>query len=95
MGQIEQERQMLREAAKKLAEKVIAPEADKIDETGEFPQDIVGAIGAQGLLGIMLPEDYGGMEGDITSLSCLMEAKTKRRSISAQSPRRITWPPSP
>jgi alkylation response protein AidB-like acyl-CoA dehydrogenase len=77
MGQIEQERQMLREAAKKLAEKVIAPEADKIDETGEFPQDIVGAIGAQGLLGIMLPEDYGGMEGDITSLCFVAEEIAK------------------
>ena len=77
MGQIEKEREMLRDAAKKLAEKVIAPEAEKIDETAEFPRDIVGAIGAQGLLGIMLPEDYGGMEGDITSLCLVAEEIAK------------------
>lgn len=73
MGGIEQEREMLRDAARKLAEKVILPEAEKIDDTGEFPRDIVGAMGAQGLLGIMLPEDYGGMEGDIPSLCYVAE----------------------
>ena len=77
MGQIEKEREMLRDAAKKLAEKVIAPEAEKIDQEAEFPRNIVGAMGAQGLLGIMLPEDYGGMEGDITSLCFVAEEIAK------------------
>jgi alkylation response protein AidB-like acyl-CoA dehydrogenase len=67
MGQIEKER----------AEKVIAPEAEKIDQEAEFPRNIVGAMGAQGLLGIMLPEDYGGMEGDITSLCLVAEEIAK------------------
>lgn len=73
MSQIEKEREMLRDAARKLAEKVIAPAAEKIDQEAEFPQDIVGAMGAQGLLGIVLPEDYGGMEGDIPSLCYVAE----------------------
>jgi alkylation response protein AidB-like acyl-CoA dehydrogenase len=77
MGQIEKEREMLRDAARKLAEKVIAPEAEKIDQEAEFPLNIVGAMGAQGLLGIMLPEDYGGMEGDITSLCFVAEEIAK------------------
>ena len=77
MSGIEQEREMLRGAAKKLAEKVIAPMAEKIDQEAEFPLDIVGAMGAQGLLGIMLPEDYGGMEGDIPSLCYVAEEIAK------------------
>jgi alkylation response protein AidB-like acyl-CoA dehydrogenase len=77
MSEIEQERVMLRGAANKLAEKVIAPKAEKIDQEAEFPQDIVGAMGTQGLLGIMLPEDYGGMEGDITSLCLVAEEIAK------------------
>ena len=77
MGQIEQEREMLRGAAKKMAEKVIAPMAEKIDQEAEFPRDIVGAMGAQGLLGIMLPDDYGGMEGDIPSLCYVAEEIAK------------------
>ncbi|MFQ5841914.1 MAG: acyl-CoA dehydrogenase family protein [Thermodesulfobacteriota bacterium] len=77
MSEIEQEREMLRGAAKKLAEKVIAPAAEKIDQEAEFPSDIVGAMGAQGLLGIMLPEDYGGMEGDIPSLCLVAEEIAK------------------
>ena len=77
MGEIEQEREMLKGAAKKLAEKIIAPMAEKIDQEAQFPRDIVGAMGAQGLLGIMLPEDYGGMEGDITSLCYVAEEIAK------------------
>jgi alkylation response protein AidB-like acyl-CoA dehydrogenase len=77
MSEIEQEREMLRGAAKKLAEKVVAPMAEKIDQEAEFPQDIIGAMGAQGLLGIMLPEDYGGMEGDIPSLCYVAEEIAK------------------
>jgi alkylation response protein AidB-like acyl-CoA dehydrogenase len=77
MSGIEQEREMLRGAAKKLAEKVIAPMAEKIDQEAEFPQDILGAMGAQGLLGIVLPEDYGGMEGDIPSLCYVAEEIAK------------------
>ena len=77
MGQIEQEREMLRGAAKKMAEKVIAPMAEKIDQEAEFPRDIFGAMGAQGLLGIMLPDDYGGMEGDIPSLCYVAEEIAK------------------
>jgi len=77
MSQIEKEREMLRDAAKKLAEKIIAPMAEKIDQEAEFPQDIVGAMGAQGFLGIMLPEDYGGMEGDIPSLCYVAEEIAK------------------
>jgi len=77
MSEIEQEREMLRGAAKKLAEKVIAPMAEKIDQEAEFPTDIVGGMGAQGLLGIMLPEDYGGMEGDIPSLCHVAEEIAK------------------
>jgi alkylation response protein AidB-like acyl-CoA dehydrogenase len=77
MSQIEKEREMLRDAARKLAEKVIGPAAEKIDQEAEFPQEIVGAMGAQGFLGIMLPEDYGGMEGDIPSLCYVAEEIAK------------------
>ncbi len=77
MSEVEQEREMLRGAAKKLAEKVIAPAAEKIDQEAHFPTDIVGGMGAQGLLGIMLPEEYGGMEGDIPSLCYVAEEIAK------------------
>jgi alkylation response protein AidB-like acyl-CoA dehydrogenase len=77
MSQIEKEREMLRDAAKKLAENVIAPTAEKIDQEAEFPQDIVGAMGAQGFLGIMLPEDHGGMGGDVPSLCNVAEEIAK------------------
>jgi alkylation response protein AidB-like acyl-CoA dehydrogenase len=44
MKEIEKERQMIREAARKTAQKIIQPRAAEIDATGEFPWDLVEAL---------------------------------------------------
>jgi alkylation response protein AidB-like acyl-CoA dehydrogenase len=67
------EREMLRAAARKVATKVLAPRAEEIDASGEFPWDIVEVFGKQGFLSILLPEEYGGMDGDITSFCLVIE----------------------
>jgi alkylation response protein AidB-like acyl-CoA dehydrogenase len=74
---IEKERQMIRETAKKIATKFIAPRADEIDAAGEFPWDIAELLGKQGLLSILLPDTYGGMDGDITSFCLVIEEIAK------------------
>ena len=68
MKDIEKERQMIRAAAEKTALKIVQPRAAKIDATGEFPCDLVEAFGKQGYLSLLLPESYGGTDGDLTSL---------------------------
>ena len=77
MKEIEKEREMIRETAIKTAEKTIRPRAAEIDETGEYPGDLMETIGKQGFLSILLPEEYGGMNGDITTFCHLIEEIAK------------------
>jgi isovaleryl-CoA dehydrogenase len=51
---------MLRESARNFAAKEIAPRAAQIDRANEFPPDLWPKLGALGLLGITVEEDYGG-----------------------------------
>ncbi len=51
---------MLRETARDFAQKEIAPIASEFDESGEFPRATIGKMGRLGLMGIEVPEAYGG-----------------------------------
>lgn len=51
---------MLRETIYDFATKELAPRAADIDEKNEFPQDMWQKLGALGLLGITVSEEYGG-----------------------------------
>ena len=73
----DKERQMIKSLAEKTAQKVIQPRAAEIDATGEFPHDLVDTLGKQGLLSILLPEEYGGTNGDITSFCSVIEEIAK------------------
>ena len=51
---------MLRESVREFVAKEIAPRAASIDETNEFPADLWRKLGALGVLGITVEEEYGG-----------------------------------
>jgi len=51
---------MLRASVQDFAAKEIAPRAAEIDRTNEFPMDLWPKLGALGLHGITVEEDYGG-----------------------------------
>ncbi len=55
-----EEQQMLRKMVRDLADRHIAPRAAEIDETEEYPEDIYQLLKKHQLLGIFLPEEYGG-----------------------------------
>ncbi len=51
---------MLRDAVRDFARREIIPIAAHYDETGEFPLETVRKMGEMGLMGIEVPEEYGG-----------------------------------
>jgi isovaleryl-CoA dehydrogenase len=53
---------MLRDAVQNFAQAEIAPIAAEIDRSNEFPNELWPKLGDMGLLGITVPETYGGAE---------------------------------
>lgn len=54
------EQLMIQDVARRLAQEVIAPSAEHFDRNGEFPLENIRLLGENGLMGIEVPEAYGG-----------------------------------
>ena len=54
------EQTLLRRTVRDFAETEIRPHVREWDETQHFPQEVVPALAALGLMGIQIPEEYGG-----------------------------------
>lgn len=67
------EQQMIRDAVRDFAAKVIAPHARHVDESGEFPAETFRKMGDLGLMGIPFPEEFGGAGGDSISTALAIE----------------------
>jgi len=62
-----EEQQMVREMAARFAEAEIRPKAAELDQTHSHPADIVKQLGELKMLGIAVPEEYGGGGMDYVS----------------------------
>lgn len=47
--------------AQEFAQRVIAPRADEIDQTDEFPKDVFDALADEGFMKLIVPVEYGGL----------------------------------
>src|SRR5713101_9656162 len=54
------EQRAIRDLARDIARERIAPRAAHVDETGEYPREQLAALAKQGLMGLHIPEQYGG-----------------------------------
>lgn len=69
---LSQEHEDLRRAVRDFARKEILPVATHFDETGDFPSEIVRKMGEMGLMGIEVPEEYGGAGMDCVAYALAM-----------------------
>ncbi|MFZ5813931.1 MAG: acyl-CoA dehydrogenase family protein [Bacillota bacterium] len=78
-----QEQEMLRETVRELTREKIWPRAAEIDRTGEFPWDIAQLFREMGLLGLAVPEEYGGSGMGVLACCLAIEEVAKACASSA------------
>jgi len=67
------EQQEVRALARDFAEREVAPVIRHFDETQEFPHEILAKLAGTGLLGALVPEEYGGAALDYVSYALAVE----------------------
>ncbi|MBE9472025.1 MAG: acyl-CoA dehydrogenase family protein, partial [Chloroflexi bacterium] len=75
--QLSDEHRMIRDMARDFAQNEIVPIAAEHDETGEFPYETIAKMGAQGFMGIEVPEKYGGVGMDTLAYVLALEEISK------------------
>ncbi|NLV71509.1 MAG: acyl-CoA dehydrogenase [Actinobacteria bacterium] len=68
---------MIRDMVRDFAQREIAPKAAEIDKTGAFPVDILDQMAGLGLMGLPIPEGYGGAGADYVSYCLALEEITR------------------
>jgi butyryl-CoA dehydrogenase len=67
------EQAMIRDMCRQFAEEEIKPRAEGMDQSGEFPVEVVRKMGGLGLLGLPFPEEEGGAGADYLSYCLALE----------------------
>lgn len=55
-----EEQQMIKELAAQIAREKVVPVRAELDEKSEFPREIMNVLGQSDLMGLYIPEEYGG-----------------------------------
>jgi alkylation response protein AidB-like acyl-CoA dehydrogenase len=79
---LSEEQQLLRKAVRQLADDKIAPRAADIDESSEFPYDVLEALVRAGFHAVHIPEQYGGVGADALS-ACIVVEEVARACASS------------
>lgn len=64
---------MVRDMARRFAAERLAPNAASWDETHHFPRDVIEEMGALGLMGMLVPEEWDGAMSDTVTYAAALE----------------------
>ncbi len=71
--ELSKEHEDFRKVMREFALEHVAPHSDEWDAAARFPVELVPRMGDLGLFGLLAPEEYGGSDGDFTSLCVAIE----------------------
>jgi short/branched chain acyl-CoA dehydrogenase len=71
------EQELLRRTVRDFAESRVAPVAEELDREERFPYELVAEMAELGLMGIPIPEEYGGAGADTVSYAIAVEELTR------------------
>ncbi len=67
------EQRLIQRTVREFAQAEVAPRAEEMDRTHQFPYDLVATMADLGLMGLPYPEQYGGAGGDTVSYAIAVE----------------------
>ena len=71
------EHELLRATVREFAEERVAPVAEELDREHRFPYDLVAELAELGLMGIPIPEEFGGAGADTLAYAIAIEELTR------------------
>lgn len=71
--ELSSEQELIRQTARDFAQAEVAPRAAELDQAAEFPYEIVAKMAELGLMGLPVPEEYGGAGADTLSYALAVE----------------------
>jgi alkylation response protein AidB-like acyl-CoA dehydrogenase len=74
---LSEEHELIRRTVREFARDRIAPVAEELDREHRFPYDLVAEMAELGLMGIPIPEEWGGAGGDTLSYTIAVEELTR------------------
>ena len=89
---LEPEHELIRDTVRQFALEQVAPVAEELDREKRFPYELVAELAELGLMGMTIPEEYGGAGADTLSYAIAVEELTRIDSSVAITRRR---PPLP
>ena len=72
-----EEQQLVRETVRTFARERVAPVAADLDREQRFPYELVAELAELGLMGMTIPEEYGGAGADTVSYAIVVEELTR------------------
>src|SRR5688500_12068664 len=71
------EQELVRDTVREFARARVGPVAEELDRESRFPYELVAELGELGLMGLPIPEEYGGAGGDTVSYALAIEELTR------------------
>jgi short/branched chain acyl-CoA dehydrogenase len=72
-----EEQELIRRTVRDFAERRVAPVAEELDREARFPYELVDELAELGLMGMTIPDEYGGAGADTVSYAIAIEELTR------------------